>query len=104
MVIGGLAFQKRDYITALTRLEKYYGGEERIAQARLDALENFPKIHKEDWVAFRRFLDALETYIESGPFDPYPHGRENVMTMTLVKRKVPPLWHQEFMTWCLEHD
>ena len=104
LVIGGLAFEKRDYITALCRLECYFGGEEKLAQARLAALENFPEIQQDDWVAMRKFLDALETYAQSGPFDPYPHSRENVMTMTLVKHRMPPAWYQKFMTWCLEHD
>ena len=63
-VIGSLAFEKRDYITALCRLEKYFGGEERIAQAQLSVLEEFPKIQKDDWLAFQKFLDALETYGE----------------------------------------
>ena len=104
LVIGGLAFEKKDYITALCRLERYFGGEEKVAQARLAALENFPKIQRDDWVALPKFLDALESYAQSGPFDPYPHSRENVMTMTLIKRRMPPLWYQKFVTWCLEHD
>ena len=81
-----------------------FGGEEKVAQARLAALENFPKIQREDWVAMRKFLDALETYAHSGPFDPHTHSRENVMTMTLVKRRMPSDWYQNFLTWCLEHD
>ena len=95
-VIGGLAFEKQDYVTALCRLERYFGGEEKIAQARLTALENFPKIQRDDWVALRKFLDALESYAQSGPFDPRPHTREYVMTMTLVKRRMPTPWYQNF--------
>ena len=26
------------------------------------------------------------------------------MTMTLIKRRMPPLWYQKFVTWCLEND
>ena len=104
LVIGGLAFEKKDYITALCHLQRYYGGEEKVAQARLAALENFPKIQRDDWIALRKFLDALESYAQSGPFDPHPHSRENVMTMTLIKRRMPPLWYQKFVTWCLEND
>ena len=87
-VIGSLAFEKRDYITALCRLEKYFGGEERIAQAQLATLEEFPKIQPDDWLAFRKFLDALETYLRSGPFDPLPSSKQNVMIMTLVKQTI----------------
>ena len=83
---------------------KVLWGEEKVAQARLAALENFPKIQRDDWVALRKFLDALELYAQSGPFDPYPHSRENVMTMTLIKRRMPSPWYQKFVTWCLEHD
>ena len=74
-VIGSLAFEKRDYITALCRLEKYFGGEERMA-----TLEEFPRIQKDDWLAFRKFLDALETYW------------------------LPVLRYQKFVTWCLEFN
>ena len=101
-IIGSLAFEKRDYVTALCRLEKYFGGEERIAQAQLATLEEFPKIQRDDWLTFRKFLDTLETYLRSGPFDPHPVSRQNVMIMTMVKRRLPALWYQKFVTWCLE--
>ena len=103
-VIGSLAFKKCDYIKALCRLEKYFGGEDRIAQAQLSILEDFPKIQRGDWLAFRNFLDTLETYIHSGPSDPYPSSRQNVIIMTLVKQRLPWLWYQKFVTWCLESN
>ena len=103
-MIGRLAFEKRDYITALCQLEKYFGGEERIAQAQLSVLEEFPKIQKDDWLAFRKVLDALETYVGSGPPDPHPSSRQNVLTMILVKRRLPALWYQKFANWSLESN
>ena len=84
-------------------MERYFRGEEKIAKARLAALENFPKIKLDDWIVLRKFLDALESYTQSSPFDPQPHARENVMTMTLIKRTTPTPWYQKFVTWCLEN-
>ena len=104
VVLHGLNHSPNEYVIALHRLEKYYGGNERWAQSALYDLEHIDPVRSGDWKSARQLLNLVESYLRSEPEDLRPHSRQNTMLIQLLKQKVPAEWFQLYRHWLSERN
>ena len=77
MVVKGLRANRDDYIMAIKRMERYFGGAQQQAQSAFYALETMDKIKVCDWKSAREMINIIESCIGSEPKDLRPESQQN---------------------------
>ena len=104
MVVKGLKANWDDYITALKRMKRYFGGAQRQAQSAFSTLETKDKIKVHDWKSAREMINVIESYIGSEPEDLRPESQQNTSLMFLIRRRFPSEWFTKYKTWLSEKN
>ena len=103
-VLNGLNHTRNDYITALQRMERYFGGTQRLAQSAFSSLEKIDKITIQDWKSARQMLNLIESYINMEPENLRPDSQQNISLMFLIRRRFPPEWFLKYKLWLSEKN